>query len=133
MTVESFLEEKLQKFSIVDLAFVKSVYFVVGLLVCSLYPKLAMISWLFYFLLCLICAVPLWIHLFAQSGNLLEQMQTYIKTNNPSNQVLLFLSMFFLGLMVASLLPFLASVYWWIYVIILVGLAIKPLQTSWFW
>ncbi len=40
MTVESYLESKLKKFSILDIALIKSVYFVSGLLICLLYPVL---------------------------------------------------------------------------------------------
>jgi hypothetical protein len=133
MSVESYLEAKLQRFSILDLSLVKSVYFVFGLLLCSLYPKLLMLNWWFYLILVVLCALPLEVHLFSQKGNLIEKMTAYLKTNNPSNQVLLFLSVFFFSAMIAVLLPFLTYAYWWVYVILMVCLAIKPLQTSWFW
>ena len=38
MGVEQFLTGKLRKFSIVDIGFVKAVYFLLGLLVYSIYP-----------------------------------------------------------------------------------------------
>jgi hypothetical protein len=81
----------------------------------------------------ILCAIPLEIHLFSQKGNLFEKMHAYLKTNNPSNQVLMFLTMFFFALMLATLMPVLASAQWWVYVIIIVLLAIKPLTKSWFW
>lgn len=133
MSVETYLEEKLQKFSVIDITFVKLVYFVFGLLIVSLYPKLLLLNWWFYLILTILCAFPLEIHLFSQQGSLLERMTAYLKTNNPSNQVLLFLSVFFFASMIACILPFLTYFYWWIYIILIVGLAIKPLRTSWFW
>ncbi len=133
MTAENFLSKKLQKFSMVDLAFVKWVYFVVGLLVCALYPKVMILDWVFYLVLTVFCAMPLYIHLFSQPGDLLAKMKAYLKTNNPSNQVLLFFSMFFFALMMATLLPVLASVSWWVYVVLIMVLAIKPLTVTWFW
>jgi len=133
MTVESFLSKQLQKFSTFDLGLVKSVYFFFGLLIFSLYPALSAIGWWFYLILYALCAFPLYVHLFSQSGNLLKQTKAYIKTNNPSNQVLLFLSVFFFTFMLSTLLPVLVSASWWVYVIIMVVLAIKPLTKTWFW
>lgn len=133
MTAESFLKKRLQKFSILDLALIKLVYFVIGLLVASLYPQLIGNDWLFYLIISLFCATPLLIHLFAQKGNYSEKLRLYLKTNNPSNQMLLFLSTFFFALMVACLAPILTEFSWWIYLAIIVACAIKPLQTSWVW
>ena len=133
MTMDSFLSKKLQQFSILDLGLVKCVYLVVGLLIYSLYPKLSALNWWFYLVLTLLCSMPLWIHLFSQKGNLLEKAHNYLKTNNPSNQVLLALAMFFLALMLGTLLPFLISAHWWIYVVVIAILAIKPLTVTWFW
>jgi len=133
MSVESVLKEKLQKFSIVDLSLIKSVYFVFSLLIASLYAPLLQLSAFYYLLMTLITAIPLWIHLFSQEGSYFDKVHAYLKTNNPSNQVLLFLSVFFFTMMLASLLPFLTYAAWWIYVLLMVGLAIKPLQTSWVW
>jgi hypothetical protein len=133
MTVESFLEKKLQQFSIVDFALVKSVYFFISLLVFSLYPKLSSLDWLFYLIMALMCGIPLWIHLFSQSGNLIEKMHGYLKTNGPPKQVLLFLSVFFFALMLGVLIPFIVTFTWWYYIIIAIILAIKPLTVTWFW
>lgn len=133
MTAESFLKKRLQKFSILDLALIKLVYFVLGLLVASLHPQLIDNDWLFYLIISLFCATPLLIHLFAQKGNYSEKLRLYLKTNNPSNQMLLFLSTFFFALMVACLAPILTEFSWWIYLAIIVACAIKPLQTSWVW
>lgn len=133
MTIEHFLEKKLQKFSILDLSLVKSVYFVFGLLICSLYPKLLFLSGWFYLALTVLCSMPLWLHLSSQNGGVLVKMKSYIKTNNPSNQVLLFLSVFFFSFIIGGLLPSLANIYWWAYLLMMIGLAIKPIQTTWFW
>ena len=130
MTIDSFLSKKLQQFSILDLGLVKCVYLVVGLLIYSLYPKLAALNWWFYLVLTVLCSMPLWIHLFSQKGTLLEKMHYYLKTNNPSNQVLLALAMFFLALMLGTLLPIVVSAHWWIYVVVITILAIKPLTVT---
>ncbi len=133
MSLESKLEGKLRKFSLVDFACVKSVYFVCGLLVFSLYPTLAALDWWFYFTLAIFCAFPLWVHMFSQPGKLIEKMHQYIQTNGPSNQVLLFFAQFFFALMLGVLLPILVSFSWWVYVLIIVVLAIKPMTVSWVW
>lgn len=133
MNVERFLESKLQLFSILDLSLVKSVYFVLSLLIYSFYPKLAALDWWFYFILSVLSAMPLWIHLFSQPGNLLDKLHHFIKTNGLPTQVLLFLSVFFTALMLGTLLPILVSFVWWQYLIIVVLLAIKPLTVTWFW
>ena len=133
MTAESFLEKRLQKFSIVDLSLIKSVYFILGLLVASLYSDLTDISWIYYLIMSVFCSAPLLVHLFSQEGTFFEKVHIYLKTNNPANQMLLFLSTFFFALMVANLLPVLTEFAWWIYVILMLILATKPLQTSWVW
>lgn len=133
MSAESFLSNQLRKFTLVDFVFVKSVYFVVGLFIYSLYPALSSLGWWFYLIFTIICAFPLYVHLFSQSGNLWQKAHEYLKTNNPSNQVLLFLSLFYFALMVGSLIPVLVSGSWWVYVLIIVVLAIKPLTKTWFW
>ena len=133
MSVETFLEQKLQKFSIIDLSLVKSVYFMLSLMLFSLYPKLGQIDWCFYLILSLLSAMPLWIHLFAQSGDLIEKMHRYLQSNNPSNQVLLFLSVLFFSLMLGVLIPLIVSFVWWSYLIVALVLAIKPLTVSSFW
>lgn len=133
MTTESFLEKRLQKFSILDISLIKSVYFILGLLIASLYPQLIDSSWVFYFILSILCATPLSIHLFAQKGNYFQKLRLYLKTNNPSNQMLLFLSTFFFALMISCILPMLTEFSWWVYFTLIIALAIKPLQTSWIW
>ncbi|MDF1645726.1 MAG: hypothetical protein P1U61_01920 [Legionellaceae bacterium] len=133
MNAENFLSKQLQKFTLVDLSCVKSVYFVLGLLIFTLYPRLSFLDWWFYCVLCVLCWLPLAVHLFSQEGTFFEKAHAFLKTNNPSNQVLLFLSTFFFALMLSVLIPVLADVYWWIYVIAMVGLAIKPLTKTWCW
>lgn len=133
MTAESYLSKKLQKFSILDLALVKSVYFVFGLLILVLYPNLSALDWWFYLVLLIMCAMPLEVHLFSQPGGLVKKIHAYLKTNNPSHQVLLFLSVFFSACMFGVLFPMLVSGAWWLYVIIMIPLAIKPMTKTWFW
>lgn len=133
MTAESFLSQKLQKFSIVDFGCVKIVYLVLGLLIFSLYMPLMGLSWWFYLVLAALCALPLYIHLFSQPGGMIEKMHRYLKTNNPSNQVLLFLSMFFFSLMLGALMPVLTSFHWWIYVTVMIIFALKPMTKTWLW
>lgn len=133
MTIESYLEKKLQKFSVVDLVFIKTVYLVLGLLVCSLYPKLITLHWFYYLILSFFCSLPLMVHLFSQKGNLTKKITKYLKTNNPANQMLLFLATFFFALMLGTLIPVIIELNWWIYLIVIIILAIKPLRTSWVW
>ncbi len=133
MSAESFLSKQLQKFTLVDLSLVKSVYFVFGLMIFTLYPRLSFLDWWFYLILFVLCWLPLAIHFFSQEGSFFEKAHAFLKSNNPSNQVLLFLSTFFFAFMLAVLFPILGTVCWWIYLIILVGLAIKPLTKTWCW
>lgn len=49
MYEEQFLAEKLQQFSLLDIALVKIVYFLVGLLIASNYIILTSISWIFIY------------------------------------------------------------------------------------
>jgi fatty acid desaturase len=133
MSVESYLSSQLQKFNIVDFACVKTVYFLFGLLIFSLYSPLASIDWWFYLIFLVFTAFPLEVHLFSQKGGYVEKMHHYLKTNNPSNQVLLFLSIFFFTCMLAVLIPVLASATWWVYLILMAIFAIKPMTKSWYW
>lgn len=133
MTTESYLSNQLQKLSLLDLSFVKAVYFIFGLLLFTLYPKLALLDWWFYLMLGLISWLPLLVHFLSQSGGLLQKAHAYLKTNNPCNQVLLFLSTFFFALMISTLFPSIANVSWWIYAGLMVLCSIKPLTQTWFW
>jgi hypothetical protein len=133
MTVESFLEEKLQKFSIIDLSCIKLVYFFMSLMIYVLYPTLSALSWFCYLLLYLLSAMPLYIHLFSQPGTLLEKTHGYLKTNDPAKQVLLFLAVFFFALTLATFIPSLLTLPWWQYFLIAAIFAIKPMTVSWFW
>ena len=133
MTTESFLEKRLQRFTVLDISLIKCVYFLVGLLVASLYPELVDLSFGFYLILCIFCAMPVYVRLFSQSGPLVSKIKSYLKTNNLSNQMLLFLATLFFALMVAALMPVITEYPWWGYVLAMVILAIKPLKTSWVW
>lgn len=133
MSVESYLSKQLQKFTIIDYGFVKLVYFFFGALIFHLYPPLGAIAWWFYLILFIFAIFPLEVHLFSQDGNLLDKMHQYLKTNDPSNQMLLALSIFFFACMMCTLIPWLASFYWWVYVILIAILAAKPMTKTWFW
>lgn len=90
MYEEQFLAEKLQQFSLLDIALFKIVYFLVGLLVATNYIVLTSVSWIFYLLMFLIAVFPIVIHLFSFEGSYIQKARKYLKTNKPSYQVLLF-------------------------------------------
>ncbi|MBK2094439.1 hypothetical protein IB680_01915 [Francisella philomiragia] len=133
MYEEEFLSEKLQRFTLVDIALVKIVYFLVGLLIISSYSTLALVSWVFYLLMFLTAVFPIVIHLLSFEGSYIEKALKYLKTNKPSYQVLLFFSMFFFACMLAVLIPALLDVPWYIYVILIAVFAIKPMRSNMFW
>lgn len=103
MYEEQFLAEKLQQFSLLDIALVKIVYFLVGLLVATNYIVLTSVSWIFYLLMFLIAVFPIVIHLFSFEGSYIQKARKYLKTNKPSYQVLLFFSMFFFCMYISSI------------------------------
>lgn len=84
MYEEEFLSEKLQHFTLADIALVKIVYFLVGLLVATNYLVLTSISWIFYLLMFLTAAFPIVTHLFSFEGSYIEKARMYLKTNKPS-------------------------------------------------
>jgi hypothetical protein len=134
MSAELFLSEKLRRFEVIDYIFVMLVYYVFGLMILSVYPPLMSIAWWFYLIVLIICAFPLIIHLISQPGEtLLSKFNPCVKSNTPSLQILLSLVMFFAACIIVSFIPMLAHVKWWIYLIILVLLSLKPLQKNWFW
>jgi len=133
MTVEEKLSAKLRRFSRVDIVFVKLTYFVVGLLLVSLFQGLQMLHWGYFLTLMIIAMVPLYIHMFGHGGTLCEKADHYLKTNNPSNQALLFLSMMGFSGFLASLFPVLAMYDWKVYVVLIILLAIKPMTKTIFW
>ncbi|ADA79188.1 putative membrane protein [Francisella tularensis] len=87
MYEEQFLAEKLQQFSLLDIALVKIVYFLVGLLVATNYIVLTSVSWIFYLLMFLIAVFPIVIHLFShlrvhiskKRVNILKQISHHTK------------------------------------------------------
>ncbi|ACD30401.1 hypothetical protein Q0N14_02030 [Francisella tularensis subsp. mediasiatica] len=133
MYEEQFLAEKLQQFSLLDIALVKIVYFLVGLLVATNYIVLTSVSWIFYLLMFLIAVFPIVIHLFSFEGSYIQKARKYLKTNKPSYQVLLFFSMFFFACTLAVLIPALSLVPWYVYLILIVIFAIKPMRSNMFW
>ncbi|AEE87873.1 hypothetical membrane protein [Francisella cf. novicida Fx1] len=133
MYEEQFLAEKLQRFSLLDIALVKIVYFLVGLLVATNYIVLTSVSWIFYLLMFLIAVFPIVIHLFSFEGSYIQKARKYLKTNKPSYQVLLFFSMFFFACTLAVLIPALSLVPWYVYLILIIIFAIKPMRSNMFW
>ncbi|ABK90318.1 hypothetical protein IBE20_03295 [Francisella tularensis subsp. novicida] len=133
MYEEQFLAEKLQQFSLLDIALVKIVYFLVGLLVATNYIVLTSVSWIFYLLMFLIAVFPIVIHLFSFEGSYIQKARKYLKTNKPSYQVLLFFSMFFFACTLAVLIPALSLVPWYVYMILIIIFAIKPMRSNMFW
>lgn len=134
MSSETYFSEKLRLFNVIEYILVMLVYFVVGLLIVSIYPPLRGIDWWFYLLLMIVCVFPLIIHLISQPGDTLKsKLYSCVKSNSPSLQVLLFLAMFFLSCIAEFIFPFLVQVKWWLYLIIIVILSLKPLQKTWFW
>ena len=132
MTIESFLSRKIQHFSIEDLGLVKAAYLVLGFYIFSIYPPLHALDWWFYLILALLSVLPLGVHLFSQKGNILEKTYQYIKTNSPSNQMLLALTMFFYALTIGKLFPVLLSAPQWVYLVLIFLFAIKPVKIVWF-
>ncbi|QIV94114.1 hypothetical protein [Allofrancisella frigidaquae] len=133
MFEEDYLSEKLQKFTLVDLVLVKIVYLLVGLLVATSYFALSEVSWVFYLVMFLIAAMPLILHLFSFQGSYLEKARQYLKTNKPAYQVLLFFTQFFFGCMLVTLVPILSLVPWYIYLLLIMVFAIKPMRSNMFW
>ena len=133
MNQEKFFSEKLQKFSLLDIALVKCVYFLVGLLMATNYLVLTTISWIFYLVMFSIAALPIVLHLLSFKGSYLEKVRQYLKTNKPAYQVLLFFSMLFSACMMAVLIPYVIQMPWYAYVVLIVLLAIKPMRSNLFW
>lgn len=87
MSAEIFLSEKLRRFEVIDYIFVMLVYYVLGLMILSVYPPLMGIAWWFYLIVLVICAFPLIIHLISQPGEtLLSKFNPCVKSNTPSLQ-----------------------------------------------
>ena len=133
MSIEQTWSGKLQRFTIIDIALVKAVYFLFGLLVYSVYAPLAAVDWWFWLVFLLIGAFPLMLHYFGARGNVLDKGRAFLASNTPALQVLLFLTQFFAAFMLADLLPVLASGKWWVYVGLIGLLAIKPMTKTVFW
>lgn len=126
MTMYKFLSNKLQKFSVCDFRMVKGVYVILGLFIASLYvPVLGLSAW-FYLIFACLAAAPLLMFAFSFEGDIRNKAEQYLKHNNPSNQVLTLVSCVNFGFMLAVIFPFLASWYWWVYLVLIVLLLIKP-------
>jgi hypothetical protein len=97
------------------------------------YVKLLNIGFAFYLIIAIIATVPLIMHIFSFEGNYMDKCKSYLKTNAPAYQVLLFISCFFFGCFLATLIPALSCITWWQYLILIVILAIKPMKSNMFW
>lgn len=134
MNFEEYLTNKLSRFSLLEYILVMLVYLVIGLLIASFYTPLQTLGWWFDLIVVVLSAFPLIVHLLSQPGKRFrERINSCLKHNTPALQVLLFISMFFFALFMISLLPLLAQVKWWIYVILIIVFAILPLRKSWVW
>lgn len=133
MSIESFLNKRLQKFSGLDFTLVNLVYITLSLLVFHFYPKLHLLDWWFYFTVMIVALFPQTVHLYSQSGNHFEKLRAYLQTNTSSNQMLSFIALFFAGLCIGVVYPVLTTFQWWIYLIVIAVLAIKPLTVSRVW
>lgn len=133
MSAEGFLTAQLRKFSLLDIALVKLVYLLVGLLIASQYEPLMKVDGWVYIALVIICAMPLYLRLFANPGRWLDKSRAYLATNDPAHQVLLFLCMLFSALWLSGIFPVLMSAPWWAYLCLIAVLAIKPMTKTVFW
>ncbi|WP_162902411.1 hypothetical protein [Facilibium subflavum] len=113
MSMEQYLSHQLQKFSLLDIALVKIVYLLCGVLVALNYSPLLQVGWLFYLIMMLISAIPLLLHFFSIPGSYLQKAKHYLGSNKPAYQVLLFFTMFFLGCLLSTVMPFLQVIPWW--------------------
>ena len=133
MNFEKYLAKQMRQFSILDFGLVKATYFVFGLFIYSVYPAFESIDWWLYFIFGFIAAMPLLVHMYSLKGDILKRSKEYIKTNNPAHQTLLTFTMFFFALMLGTLFPSIVSAPWWVYFLIMILLAIKPLRVTWWW
>ena len=105
----------------------------VDLIPAALLSSFESLDWWFYGLLGLAAAFPLWLHFFTFEGSYFDKGRAYLKSNSPALQVLLFMTQMFFALMLACLIPWLVSGEWWLYLVLIFVLAIKPMTTTVFW
>lgn len=133
MYEEQFLAEKLQQFSLLDIALVKIVYFLVGLLVATNYIVLTSVSWIFYLLMFLIAVFPIVIHLFSHLRVHISKKRVNI-LKQISHHTKYFCSLVcFFACTLAVLIPALSLVPWYVYLILIIIFAIKPMRSNMFW
>jgi hypothetical protein len=120
-------------FSLLDFTLVKLVYLLFGLWALKIYPVLGQLDWWFWLVLGSLAGIPLLLHWSQGEGNAMEKSRAFIASNTPSLQVLLFLSQFFIGILLGILLPGLLGGPWWL-LLVLIGLgAIKPMTKTVLW
>jgi hypothetical protein len=133
MNLEKFLSDKLHKISILDMGLIKIAYLTLGLLLTSIFFGLQELHWGYFLALIFITATPLYVHLFSLKGPLFwEKYNGYLKTNNPSNQVLLLICMLAFAGFLAQFFPVLISFQWHVYLIVIIVFVIKPFTKVWF-
>jgi hypothetical protein len=133
MSAEDYWTVRLRRFSLVDFALVKLVYFLFGLWLLSLYPALGGLHWGFYLALGLLSGLPLILHWASGTGGVIQRSRAFLGSNTPSHQVLLFLCQFFVAVAVGILLPVLTSGPWWLLLLVIALAAIKPMTKTVLW
>lgn len=133
MSAEAYWTIRIRRFSLVDFALVKLVYFLFGLWLLTVYPALGELHWGGFVALGALCGFPLILHWLSAPGGLIQKSHAYIDSNIPAFQVLLFLSQFFVAIAVGILLPMLVSGPWWLLLVIITLAAIKPMTKTVFW
>ena len=133
MTAEETWTRKLRKFSLLDFALVKFVYFLFGLWVLQIYPLLGQPDWWFWLVLGVLAGFPILLHWSVSDGNFIDKSRTFIATNRPSLQVLLFFSQLFVGVALGILFPVLVNGPWWLLPGLICLAAIKPMTKTMLW
>ena len=133
MSAEDYWTVRIRRFSLLDFALVKLVYFLFGLWVLSVYPALESLHWGFYLALGLLSGLPLILHWASTPGGVIQKSRAFLASNTPSYQVLLFLCQFFVAVTIGILLPVLTSGPWWLLLLILALAAIKPMTKTVLW
>lgn len=128
MNLYETLSQKLQKLSIADFIMIKWIYLFLGILLATAYHSVFYLSVWFYLILTVVAALPPLMFTLSFKGNIIEKTKQYLAHNNPSNQVLVLISCFSFGITVAVLFPILTGFHWYVYLILMLILAIKPLK-----
>ena len=126
MQLYQFLTGKLRKFTVVEFSMVKWIYVILGVLIASLYAPVHSVSGWAWLIVSFIAALPLIVYTCSFPGNIIEKSRQYIQNNTPMNQVLTLISGVFFGIAFSVFFPVLSSCAWWIYLVIIAILFVKP-------